>query len=256
MSGQEMELVPTPQPGQAVAVRERMDLSPATVVEMMRTIVGGNVTTENVAALKELVGLGERLEARQAEKEFNAAYAAMQKEMPKVQADKPVHDRNGKLMYVYCDEEEIDRQARPIYQAHGFAIRFSQKEEGNKFTGIVTLMHVNGHSIESHYTVRTGQGAPGMNETKCDESASTVARREALCNVLNIIRRKRADDPRLLGSNVTPEQADELERRVGLLNADPKAFLQFACSKSFAEIKSEAYPILDQFLRKKEAKGR
>lgn len=250
------ELVPAVRETQAVATTQRMDLSPATVVEMMRSIVSGGITTDNVSALKELVGLGERLEAKAAEREFNRAYAAMQQEMPKVQADKPVYDRSGKLMYVYCDEEEIDRQARPIYQRFGFAVRFSQQSNGNQFTAVCTLMHNSGHSIESSYTVRSGAGAPGMNETKCDESASTVARREALCNVLNIVRRKRAEDPRLLGGNVTKEQAEELQRRVAMLNANEKAFLQFAGAASYAEIKSEVYPVLDRFLKSKEQKGR
>lgn len=252
---EQSELVPVKREAQLPA--ERADLTPATVVDMMRAIAAnpGQMSPENVSVLKELVGLGERLEAREAKRAANRAYAEMQKEMPKVQADKPVHDRSGKLMYCYCDEEEIDAQARPIYQKYGFTVRFSQREEGGKFTAICTLIHVGGHSEDISYTVRSGAGAPGMNETKCDESASTVARREALCNALNIIRRKRVDDPRLLGHNVTQEQAAELEHRVKMLNADVRAFLQFAGASSFAEIKSEVYPVMDRFLRTKEQRG-
>jgi hypothetical protein len=74
--------------------------------------------------------------------------------------------------------------------------------DGDRVTAVSTLMHTSGHSVSSEFTARSGKGAPGMNETKCDLSASTIAEREALCNLLNIPRSSREDDGKMLGQSI------------------------------------------------------
>jgi len=59
-------------------------------------------------------------------------------------------------------------------------------------------------------------------------------------------------------ADITPEQADELERRVNLIAENPSqvvAALKFAGARSFAEINQAGYEKLDGFLRKKENQG-
>ena len=57
-------------------------------------------------------------------------------------------------------------------------------------------------------------------------------------------------------AKVTPEQADELERRVKETNSSVTAFLKFANAKTFAEIPANKYDELDRMLAQKERAGR
>jgi hypothetical protein len=243
----------------AVAVRQSGALSrPApTPADMMQTMIEKGVTQENVAAFAELVKLSEHMEDRKlkrdSESAFNASFVRVQREMPNIKADKAV-EQNGKVLYTYCSYEEIWQQVQPILSSNGFSVRYSQDEKDGRLTTTCHLMHEGGLTVSNSYTVRSGKGAPGMNETKCDAAASTIAQREALCDALNIIRRARDNDPRMEGGPVTKEQAFELERRAKEVNANIDAFLKFAGAKTFAEIPSVKYDVLDELLRKKEKK--
>jgi len=96
---------------------------------------------------------------------------------------------------------------------------------------------------------------PQATETQADGAASTYAKRFALCDALNILIEKDSD-ARVEGGSVTPEQADELARRVNETESNREAFLKFAGAKSFAEIPSAKYAQLDEFLARKEKRGK
>lgn len=221
--------------------------------QMMHIMIQAGITTENVAAFKELVLLQERGEDRKAKREFAAAFSALQAEMPAVQAMKPVPNRDGTVRYKYAPYEDILKQIKPYLDKHGFSLRFSQKSEATRITMVCTLLHNGGHSETNEFSCRIGQGPPSSNESQADGAASSYAQRGALCDALNIVVRTDSD-ARLEGGNVTQEQADELERRVKLTNSDVKKFLAFAEASTFETIKSAKYPVLDDFISRKEGR--
>ncbi len=223
------------------------------VALMLQKVIDGGITDDNVSALEALVGLYDRMQAKNAEREFNAAFAKLQNEMPKIEADKVVTGTNGVVMYRYASPEEIHDQVKPHLIANGFSIRSSQRMDQERVTAISTLMHVSGHSENSEYTVRTGKGPSGMNETKCDQSASTIAEKEALCNLLNIARSSRQDNANLIGQPIGKALADDLEARVKACGANEEAFLKFAGAGDYTNISDERWPGLDELLKRKEA---
>lgn len=230
------------------------------VGEMMQTMLTNGITQQNVAAFTELVKLKEhmedRKEARDSLRAFNMAFTKLQRAIPNIRADRVVPDGKGGTLYRYSSYEEIMAQVQPLLTEHGFSVRFSQSMETDRVTMTCHLMHEGGHSVTNDYTVRSGRGAPGMNETKCDSSASTVGQREALCDALNIIRRNRDEDPRMQGGKVTQEQADELEHRAQLTNSDIPAFLKLAGAEKFSEIAAVKFDMLSELLARKERKGK
>jgi hypothetical protein len=223
------------------------------VALMLQKVIDGGITKENVSALESLVGLYDRMQAKNAEREFNAAFVNLQKEMPTVHADKMVIGTNGVVMYRYASAEEIHNQVQPYLIANGFSVTSSQKLDGDRITSIATLMHTSGHSKSSEFTSRIGKGAPGMNETKCDLATSTIAEREALCNLLNIPRSSREDDGKMIGTPIGKALAEDLEKRVTAVGADRFAFLKYAGAGNFDEISDERWPVLDELLKRKEA---
>ena len=226
-----------------------------TVADMLQAVVERGVTAENVSAVKEIVGLYERMQDREAEKSFAGAFVALQSELSAVKAMKPVLNRDGTTRYTYAPYEEIMEQVRPLLQKHGFTVEFSTDYAEGRLIKTCTLQHTGGHKRSNKFAVRIGSGPPSASECQADGAASTYAKRFALCDALNITIDKDSD-ARAEGGKVTQEQAAELERRVSETNSDRGAFLKLAGAATYTEIPAAKYDVLDQLLRRKEARGK
>jgi ERF superfamily len=232
---------------------------------LLSSIQNGQTTPQTVEVLKGMMDLYERTEARQAEKDFNAAFVELQKAIPEIKADKAVPDGKGGVLYSYCSFEEIYRQVKDPMMSNGFSVRFSQREENGRITETCHLMHISGHSVSNDFTARVGAGARGMNETKCDLSASSIAQRESFCDALNIPRVGRDDDAKMMGSPIGRAIAEEFQKRVKETGCDEQAFLKYAgvsdaanpaTIEDYMKIRDTAddenYNRLDEALKRKE----
>jgi hypothetical protein len=224
------------------------------VGHMLQAVIEKGVTSENVAAIEKLVGLYERMEDRNAEKQFAQAFVDLQAEMRGVKAMKPVPNNDGTVRYTFAPFEEIMEEVGPRLKAHGFIVTFSTDFADGRLVKSCTLQHIGGHSKTNKFAVRIGKGPPGSSESQQDGAASTYAKRFALCDALNIVIEK-DNDARAEGGAVTKEQADELERRIKMVNGDVEKFLKVAGAAKFAEIPSSKYAMLDQMLAKKEGRA-
>jgi len=226
---------------------------------MLHTIIEKGISGENVGALEKIVELYERMEAKNAEKEFAAAFVALQAEMPKVQATKPVPNNDGTTRYTYAPYEDIMAQVGPMLQKHGFTVTFSTDYipgPPQRLVKICTLQHVSGHARSNSYATRVGSGPPKASEAQADGAASTYAKRFDLCDALNITvggidNDARSDDARAEGDVITEAQAIRLEERCETLKVDVRKFLAFAGAASFEEIRSAKHDMLDKMLTKK-----
>lgn len=230
------------------------DRKELTVPQMLQTVIQGGVTAENAVAFEKLIELHWKMQERDAEKQFNSAFVALQKDMPTIVASSVIPNR-GK----YERFEDIMRVLSPLLSEHGFSVSFSNDAKDNRITETCTLRHIGGHSQTNTFTVRVGGKADS--ETQADCKAATTAKRNALLNALNIVIRQDClqdedNDPRNEGSVITLEQADELERRVAETNSDKSAFLKLAGASMFRQILSGKYNMLDGMLRRKEQQGR
>ena len=240
----------------AVVLREPSALavhSEPTLGQMMQAIIEKGITADNAAVLKTFAELKEREEARDAERKFNAAFVALQAELPVIVASTAVPNR-GK----YEKYEDVMKVVGPILQKHGFSVAFSQDVKENRIVQTCKLKHIGGHSEQNDFAVRASRADT---DTQSDCKAATTAKRNALLNALNIVIRQDflADDggdATVEGRQITAAQADELERRVKETNTNIGAFLQYAKAETFKEILSGMYPVLDAHLRRKESKGR
>lgn len=226
------------------------------VGEMLQAVIEKGVTSENVAAIEKLVGLYERMQDKRSEQQFAQAFVKLQSEMPKVQATKAVPDRSGGVRYRFAPLEEIVKQIGPALKDNGFTFSFSERFDNGRMIETCTLQHVGGHKRANEFSVRVGSGPPGCTETQADGAASQYARRYALCDALGIVIEHLDEDARLEGGPVTKEQAEELARRVAETNSNRDAFLKFAGADTFFNISAVKYEMLDQFLQKKERKGK
>lgn len=241
-----------------LAVRQEQSLAEEpTTGHLLQIFIEKGITKENVEAFREICAERRAERADEAKSKFNAAFTRLQCQLPDIHADRQVNDGRGGVMYQYCSYEEIRDKVKPFLRENGFAVRFSQKlNENGSVTVTCHLMHEGGHTESNDYSARAGRGAPGMNETKIDASASTVAQREAFCDALDIVRRGKdveAEDAKDLGEFVTANEAAELYDRLEACDGNKDKFLDAAGAKTFETIPAKELTKLYALLRKKES---
>lgn len=233
MNDQELAVV-APEPAGALSLESAF-----------RAVVDGTIKAEHIAVMKELL-------AMDAERKFNAAFVSLQADLPTIVATTVITNR-GK----YERFEDIMRVVGPLLTKHGFTVSFSQDFKENRIVETCTLSHAAGHSRPNSFAVRAG--AKADSDTQADCKASTTAKRNALCNALNIVIRQdvlsEENDAGIEGdpnSFLNKEQALEIERRAKEVNANIPALLKFAGAASFSAIQASKYAELDSMLRRKE----
>ena len=145
-TNKQMALAATPPEQKPVLVEaEVVTPTPLSVVEL--AIQRG----ASVDTLTKLFELQERLEAREAKKAFDAAFAAIQAEAPDLEKTKEVsyEGRNGATgtRYKYTPLDQITKAYRPVLAKHGLSFSWMQTQPAKDVISVTcTLKHVNGHS--------------------------------------------------------------------------------------------------------------
>jgi hypothetical protein len=224
-----------------------------TPIDILRTVVSGGVTNDNVAVIEKMADLCERFEKRNAEKAFTSAFVALQSDLPTIVASSVIPNRGKYERY-----EDIMKVVNPLLQKHGFTVSFSMDYAETRIVVKCHLKHVEGHSETNSFAVRVGGRADS--ETQADCKAATTAKRNALLQALNIIIRQDAlmsdDDASNIGDCITFEDAVKLRERAEACGADLNAFLKFAGAKTFESIGRARYADCCQMLDRKEAKAK
>lgn len=227
-----------------------------TIGMLLAGVIEQGITSDNVAALTALCGLKERMDAKEAEREFAQAMVELQGETIRVQATKAVDVKNGVPRYRFAPYEEIMAVVQPMLTRHGFSITFDTEidESGARLFSICTLTHKSGFSRSNKFAVRFGK-PPGSSEAQGDMSTKSYAKRGALCDALNITI-SHDDDARMVGGPISQEAANDLKRRVQAVGANEEAFLKFAGAAHYEAISEERLDSLDEMLTRKERGGK
>ncbi len=215
---------------------------------MLQSALAQGVTKDNADALGKMMELYERMEAKQAEKDFNASFVILQKSMPVIVA-KTIIPKRGK----YEKFEDVMHVVGPRLQENGFAVSFSQRAEEKRITVTCRLCHIGGHHRDTDFSVRYGNNAD--NDTQSDCKASTTAKRSSLLQALNIVIRQDCMtaeyDPTMESDErLTKAQADELRElvKVGRFNeADTLAWLE---ADKYENIPASRYDEAKEYLAK------
>lgn len=226
--------------------------------QILNSAVSGGITAENVAVVRELIEMQRQMRAEDAQRDFAAAFARLQADCAPVKASKQVPDNSGNVRYSYAPYEEIMRQVSPLLRDNGFAVTFDTDIADGRVIATCTLMHTSGHSRSNKFACRIGSGPPKSSEAQGDGAATTYAKRFALCAALNIVVETDTDArPEGDTSAITPAQAQSLKDRCMATKpiTDLQKFLKLSGAASFEEIPAGKYAMLDEVLRKREAKS-
>lgn len=226
--------------------------TPSTL-SLLAGVLQNGLTPESVGVVERLVALKEREDKANAEREFAQAFAKLQTETPKIQAQKAVPDNNGGVRYKFAPYEDIMRAVRPLLSQHGFAITYDQDVSDGRVTVTCTLLHTGGHSRSNKFACRIGNGPPKASEAQGDGAATTYAKRFALCSALGITIESDDTDGGDPNVTISKEQADAFRARAIDCGADLAKFVKFLKVEKFEDILLKDFGKADAALRMKEA---
>lgn len=225
--------------------------------QMLGKFIEAGITNENISAFERLLAMKERMDTKDAEKQFAAEFVALQSELNPIQANKVVPNNDGTARYKFAPFEDIMDVVRPLLQKHGFTVTFSMSFSDGRVIQTCTLQHIGGHSRSNQFACRIGSGPPKSSEAQGDGAASTYAKRFALCNALNIVIETDSDgaiDARRDGDVISKEKVQYLREQVRETGSNEAALLKMAGASTYEEIREGVYPVLVRALSMKAKK--
>lgn len=217
----------------------------------------------DVGKLEALLKMQERMEARQAEAEFNAAFTRLSAQMPRIKkngeirhpVEKGKPEGPSRKISSYARFEDIDAAIRDLLRNEGFAVSFETQQRQGDGGGLIvtaTLLHAAGHSRSASIPVPLDTSG-AKNNIQGYGSALSYGRRYSLCAVLNIVTEGDDDDGVRGGMEYIDDdkvrQINDLIREAG---ADSRRFLQYMGVEQVPDIPVSDFPrAIAQLERKK-----
>ena len=186
------------------------------------------------AYLRELLQVREQWEAGEARKLYSQAIADFQSRCPIIEKLDKAHNKQ------YAAMDRIWRTIRPLLDETGLSVVWTANtltEYGLRIEG--EIRHKAGHAVPISYDLPMPEKVTGQNAAQQMGSATTYAKRYALCSALGIVTGE-DDDGLAAGTQyVTKEQADELVAILdGIMDRDCAlaAMLEYAECDNIADI--------------------
>lgn len=163
----------------------------------------------SVDVIERLVALKERIEDRNAVKQFVQALARVKAKLPTI-----LHSKTAKfttksgfeVKYSYTELDELAAVIDPILSEEGFTYSWDQRLEKDMNTTTCILQHAGGHSRSASFTLPTANDSAASPQQKIG-IADTYAGRRALIAVLGLTTADK--DPRPAEIDPTPASAEQ-----------------------------------------------
>ena len=216
-------LIEAPEVAVQDAARPQYDMANLSFSQMVA--LDPNIDIDRVKAVIDM----ERAEkARVSEQAFEAAFVAMQPELPAV-----AKRGEGQGKSAFAKIEDIQDAVRPILKEHGFGYRFKVHDVKDGIEVTCILSHKDGHKDTD--TIRLPYDTGGQkNATQARGSSVSYGKRYTLANVLGIQLGGEDNDAvtPLSGELLNDAQVIELRAYLKKLGRDEDQFLQFMASKN------------------------
>jgi hypothetical protein len=139
----------------------------------------------SVDKVKELMEMRQRSIMWEAEREFKAAFARLQPQLPRIV-------KEGKITFngasqPYARYEDIDKAIRPLLSEEGFSVSFTFESGDTATVCRCKLAHRAGHSETTSTPPLPWDKSGSKNNVQAVGSTMAYAKRYALCNALNIV---------------------------------------------------------------------
>lgn len=209
----------------------------------------------DIEKLERLLAMQERIVAKHAESEFNAALNAAQTEIGPIAADA----ENSQTRSRYATYAKLDRVLRPIYTRHGFSLSFDETDspKPDHIRVLAILAHRGGHSHTYQKDMPAdGKGAKGgdvMTKTHAAGAAASYGMRYLLKGIFNVAigeedtdGNEPRDEPR-----ISEDQAATLQALMEEVGADKARFFAYLKIGALKEIHARNYSSIVKLLESK-----
>lgn len=228
-----------------------------TIADLLRVAIERDTPVEQ---LEKLVELHERMEARQAAREFARAFAAFQAEVPSIKRNKEgkVLSTKGNYSFTYADLDETVMTIRPIAAKNGLSFGWDHVVTKDTLTSIFTVRHEAGHSVSNQYMLPVDNPS-GMSPQQKVGAAQTFADRRSMNSGLGLTSSDE-DAEAIAAVDPTPindDQAIIINDLIAETAANVQKVLTFADAESIAKIRAIDYErVVAALEERKDAKQR
>jgi hypothetical protein len=218
--------VPAKQPEPTAVSAEIVPVGATSIMEIINRAAFDPNT--DVDKMERLLGMYERITAREAEVAFNESLKAAQAEMPQIKRDAKNDQTNSR----YARLETVSQAMDPIITKHGFALSFGTAESPlpNHYRITCTLSHEAGHSREYHADVPADlTGMKGtQNKTATHAFGSTMSYGRRYLKLMMFDVALTDDDGNAAESTfISAAQAAQIATLMQEAAAEPAAFLKY-----------------------------
>ena len=234
-------------------VSDRREVAPASDSTALVAVIERAARDPNIDIdkMERLLVMQEKIFARNAKADFNAAMADCQAEMPRIYPRTP----NEQTQSTYAGLDEVDVVARPIYTRHGFALSFGTADcpIPNFYRQTCEVSHRAGHS-ETRFadlpidTVGI-KGTPNKTGVQGFGSTMTYGQRYITKLVFNIVIGGEDNDGN--GPTLSKEQMETIRVRMKEAGTNEGLFLDYWHIKSLEKMPAFNYPVIMDMLERK-----
>ena len=216
-------------------------------LDIIRGALAQNISPEH---LRELLAVRRDWEADEARKAFNLAIAEFQRRAPIIAKDDKAYDKQ------YARMDRIWREIRPLLTELGLSVTWQVCELRDQLCRAEgQLRHRQGHGEKLTQDIPMPELIKGQNKAQQMGSASTYARRYALCAALGIVTGD-DDDGHAAGSTMlTAEQVrsikDFVDAARGVANFNEGAFWKWVGTDDAAMIPAARFGDVIAMLQRK-----
>ena len=197
-----------------------------------RVIVDPELPIERIQAV---LDLRERQMNKDAEIQFNQAFAEMMAEMPTI-------PRTGKSnRNTYSTIDDIVNTTRPVLSCHGFSLNWEAVTDVEKRTVQVTAVvrHKLGHTIST--THNGGFDKNGDNDNQKARSTETYLKRYSATSILGLSTGEEKEDDGAASNTINADQFIALRDKIKLAGIDVSLVLQAHRATSLEEFPSNQF---------------
>lgn len=223
-----------------------------TALMLIQLAIEKGITADSVEVMGKLFDLQERVEKRNAEKEFAEAFAEFQKRCPSIPKTASTQDTRSSgttFSFTYAPLEVIATIVNPILSELGFSYSWDSAEApAGKIAQTCQLLHRAGHSRSATSTVSIS-ATQRCNDTQKDGAAQAYAKRYSLVQVLGATTCEEDTDGAVI-EPITEDQAANIESLLTEVKGNKAGFLKYMGVEKIGEILAQdiqkALTVLEQ----------
>lgn len=206
-----------------------------------------------IETIERLVALQERMDAERSRREYFAAFAKLQAELPQIEKCDAVDftSAKGRTHYRFAKLERIAAAVQPVMTKHGFSKAYSFNDDKPNIVRVTCIItHAGGHSESTSLDVPY-DGSGSKNEIQARGSSAQYGMRYTLIGALGLVTCDEDTDGHTAEAVVSEAQLKALRNGILDTETDERKVLAFAGVARLEDFPAAKYAEAMQIMRRK-----